>query len=261
MALDFELILVILTLASAVVCLLDKFIFAPKRDKIIPPPKVPLWIDYSRSFFPIFLLVLVLRSFVFEPFRIPSGSLEPTLLVGDLIMVSKFSYGLRLPVINNKVIGTWEPKRGDIVVFRKPGEPGVHYIKRIVGLPGDTISYVDKVLFINGQEAKQAWVDDEYIKNQYRNSFMVKREEEDLTGVKHQIYRNPLVPAVDQTDITVPPGHYFAMGDNRDDSLDSRSWGFLPEKNLVGKAIFIWMSVDTDNWWRIRWHRIGSKIV
>jgi signal peptidase I len=259
MTIDFEFILLALTLFSAAVILLDNVVFASKRINIVPPPKVPLLVDYSRSFFPVFLIVLLLRSFVFEPFRIPSGSLEPTLLIGDLIMVSKFSYGVRLPVIHSKVLKTGEPARGDITVFRKPGEESQHYIKRIVGVPGDTLSYVDKVLYVNGEPAKQTWLADKFIKAEERTHWPVTLEEEDLMGVKHNIYQSSLVPAVDFENVVVPEGHYYAMGDNRDDSADSRYWGFVPETHLVGKALFVWMSYDIDKW-RIRWRRIFNPI-
>lgn len=214
----------------------------------------PWWLEYTAGLFPVILVVFLLRSFLFEPFRIPSGSMLPTLHIGDFILVNKFDYGVRLPVVNTKVIEMGSPKRGDIVVFRYPMDTSVDFIKRIVGVPGDRVEYRDKILYVNGVEQPQSrprdFVDD---------STMVTLEErtENLGGLEHSIavdHRRPSwVPmqAVMRKEsactynnrgfvCTVPEGSYFAMGDNRDNSEDSRFWGFVPDENLVGRAVCIW---------------------
>ena len=229
--------------------------------------KENLVVDYARSFFPIFLFVLLLRAFLVEPFRIPSGSMMPTLLVGDFILVNKFSYGLRMPVTKTKFVEIGEPHRGDVVVFRYPKNPKVDYIKRLVGLPGDRISYHDKVLYVNGRPMPQkpvGWYQAVGSGARMRGSYELI---EDLDGVKHHILVNPMVPdfppgceVLAEGEITVPKGHYFMMGDNRDNSNDSRCWGFVPEKNLVGKAFMIWLSLDWKRPGIVDWSRIGQGI-
>jgi len=270
MSMDFALILLILALGSGLIIVIDSVFFAGRRKRefvqsdretqIAKPAtlKLPLLVEYSRSLFPIFLLVLLIRSFLVEPFRIPSGSLEPTLLVGDFVLVNKYDYGLRLLVAHNKMLVIGEPKRGDIVVFRWPPDPKIDYIKRFVGLPGDHIKYVNKVLTINGKVAKQKVLGLTTDNDEQGHSWKVEIRQETINGVSHKIYLRPDLPA-NNFDITVPPGSYFAMGDNRDDSSDSRVWGFVPEKNLVGRAILVWMSwnADTDS---IRWDRLGSML-
>jgi signal peptidase I len=249
---NFALILVVLSLISGIVYLFDVLIWAKKR----PEGKQPGYIvEYSRSFFPVFLVVLLLRSFLIEPFRIPSGSLEPTLLVGDFVAVNKFAYGLRLPVVEKKFIPIANPKTGDIAVFRWPPEPSYDYIKRVIGVPGDKISYHNKVLTVNGKEAKQTFV--EYTMDE-SSGRPVAKYKEDLNGVMHEIFVRADVPAVD-FDIVVPESNYFMMGDNRDDSADSRFWGFVPDTYLRGKAFLVWMSWNgnTDN---LRWSKIGRLI-
>ncbi len=229
--------------------------------------KEPVLVDYARSFFPIFLFVLLLRGFVVEPFRIPSGSMMPTLLVGDFILVNKFSYGLRMPVTKTKIVEVGEPQRGDVVVFRYPRNPRTDYIKRLVGLPGDRIAYRDKVLYVNGELMPQEPV------GWYQASGSGARMQgayeliEDLTGVEHHILVNPNVPdfppgcdVLAGGEIRVPEGHYFVMGDNRDNSNDSRCWGFVPEGNLVGKAFVIWLSIDWKRPGIVDWGRIGQRI-
>jgi signal peptidase I len=207
-------------------------------------------VEYSRSFFPVLLFVLVVRSFVFEPFRIPSGSMMPTLLEGDFIFVKKYSYGLRLPVTETKVIETGEPKRGDVVVFRLPSNPSVNYIKRIIGLPGDTVVYERHRLTINGEQVDlKAGNDDSWNAPVYV---------EDLDGRVHDILvMNPQFSTRDNT-YRVPEGHYFVMGDNRDRSKDSRFIGSIPEEFLVGEAVRIWMHFVP--WNMPDWDRIGTKI-
>ncbi|MDR5868216.1 signal peptidase I [Halomonas koreensis] len=201
--------------------------------------KEPWPVDYARSFFPVLLVVLVLRSFLVEPFQIPSGSMRPTLEVGDFILVNKFAYGLRLPVVDTKVVDIDEPERGDVMVFRFPDEPSVNFIKRVVGLPGDRIRYEDKQLYVNGRPVPKALLEagpegapDELL------------FEERLGEVAHPIYNNPRDPGPQMREIVVPQGHYFTMGDNRDHSNDSRYWGFVPEENVVGKAFAVWMHWD-----------------
>jgi len=223
-----------------------------------PPVKEPLMVEYARSFFPVVLIVLLLRSFLFEPFRIPSGSMMPTLLIGDFILVNKFSYGVRLPVLNTKIVELGEPKRGDIVVFRFPKQPSVDYIKRVIGLPGDRIAYFDKKLYVNGQPAKQVSLGRYQGVGQGVNMSGAERLDEDLTGVEHAILISHGVSTVEDV-FVVPQGQYFVMGDNRDNSNDSRYWGTVPEGNLVGKAFFIWMNWDWQNN-GIAFNRIGTVL-
>ena len=229
--------------------------------------KAPLLVDYARSFFPIFLFVLVLRTFVVEPFRIPSGSMMPTLLVGDFILVNKFAYGLRLPVLGTKVVEIGEPQRGDVVVFKYPRDPKVDYIKRLVGLPGDRIAYHDKKLYINGKPMPQkpvGWYQAVGSGARMQGAYELV---EDLDGVRQHILVDPRRPDLPPGcevlaggEITVPPGHYFMMGDNRDNSNDSRCWGFVPEGDLVGKAFVIWLAVDWNRPGIVDFSRIGQVI-
>ena len=249
---NFALILLVLSVLSGLVMLLDKVCGSKKskHGKIVA--KV---IEYSYSYFPVFLLVLLLRSFLLEPFRIPSGSLEPTLQVGDFVAVNKFAYGFRLPVWEKKVIAISNPKRGEIAVFRWPPAPQYDFIKRVVGVPGDTISYHNKVLTINGKVMKQTFV--EYTTDESSGKAVAKYRE-NLDGTVHDIYVRTDTPAVDY-DITVPDGSYFMMGDNRDDSADSRFWGFVSDKYLRGKAFLVWMSWNgkTDS---VRWSKVGRFV-
>lgn len=273
---NFEYVLTMATVFSGIIYLLDTLIFARLRKKRCENMKekravlntneveylsrgVPVIVDYSRSFFFVLLLVLVLRSFIFEPFRIPSGSLEPTLLTGDFILVDKFSYGIRLPVLNKKIIKMAEPKRGDIVVFRWPVNPKVDFIKRVVGVPGDTISYINKVFYINGEEANQTY--QETVPYLYENGSTVNAEklQENLLGIKHEIYQMEFRPAEDFTNLTVPEGMYFMIGDNRDDSDDSRHWGFVPEENIVGKPQYVLLSWN-KHLFNLRWDRMGTAV-
>lgn len=245
---NFELLLFYAIVFTGIIACFDILFFAAKRKN--QSKKLPLIVEYSRSFFPILLLVFSIRSFAYEPYRIPSGSLKPTLLVGDFILVNKFDYGIRLPVIHKKILSMGEPKRGDIVVFREPPTESRNLIKRVIGLPGDRVSYKDKVLYINGKEISQ----------EFKSASMdVIEKQENLLGVTHHIYQSP-AREDDDFDVVVPAGKYFMMGDNRDDSADSRAWGFLPEENIVGKATHIWMSVDTPKH-PVRWERIGEKII
>ena len=253
---NFALILLICTIVTGLMTIVDKFHFAKQADR-------EAWLNklffQGRSFFPVFLLVFVLRSFVVEPFRIPSSSLEPTLLVGDFVAVNKFSYGLRFPVLDKKILDIGKPQHGDISVFAWPPNKKFDYIKRVIGLPGDQVRYHNKILTINGVEAKQHLVKHTSFLDEQGQLQSVDLIEEQLGNVKHQIYVNSKVPAFD-FEITVPQGQYFMMGDNRDNSSDSRYWGFVPDKNLKGKAFLIWMSWNgvANN---IRWSRIGQSIV
>ncbi len=218
--------------------------------------RVPWWIEYCVSFFPVILFVFVLRSFVVEPFRIPSGSMLPTLQNGDLILVNKFEYGVRLPIVNQKVVDLGEPERGDVVVFRYPVDTSVDYIKRVVGLPGDEILYRDKVLSINGKEVANVRDGDyfepdrsnyvgrytEELGDQTHSILLNKRASQDFMPIVDFPYRDQCRYLANGVACKVPEGHYFMMGDNRDNSLDSRYWGFVPEQNIVGRAFFIWMN-------------------
>ena len=226
---------------------------AQARQKILMQP---WWLDWTAGLFPVILAVFVLRSFLFEPFKIPSGSMIPTLLVGDLILVNKFEYGIRLPVINTKITAGSPLHRGDVVVFRYPPKPSLDYIKRVVGLPGDEVAYLNKRLTINGQPVSKKPVPDFFDEDTMQ---YFKQYEEVLGGKRHRILNDDNRPAfipgaenfpdrdncrysVEGVVCKVPAGHYFMMGDNRDNSLDSRYWGFVPDQNIVGKAFFIWMN-------------------
>ena len=225
----------------------------------------PWWLDWTAGLFPVIVAVFVLRSFLFEPFKIPSGSMIPTLLIGDLILVNKFTYGVRLPVINTKLTEGNKPQRGDVMVFRYPPRPSQDYIKRVVGVPGDEVAYLNKRLTINGKPVVTTPLPDYFDEDTMRYS---RQFEEVLGERKHGILndddRPAFVPGADQFPFNqncrysvegvvckVPDGHYFMMGDNRDNSLDSRYWGFVPDKNIVGKAFFVWMNFGN-------FKRIGS---
>ena len=253
---SFPALMVSLVAITGLIWLLDKMIWAAKR---LPGDKDPVIVEYAKSFFPIILAVLVVRSFLVEPFRIPSASMVPTLHIGDFILVNKYSYGVRLPVINTKVVDISEPERGDVVVFRYPPQPEIDYIKRVVGLPGDRVEYCDKTVYINGQVMKQTEREKGAdllgivpIKN--------KLLSEKLGDKNHDIAVAPGRQRV-LVDHIIPDGEYFVMGDNRDNSSDSRFWGTVPEQNLVGKAFYIWMSWDCNaSWSCISWNRVGSSI-
>ncbi len=282
---NFALILFVLTVVTAVFWVLDLKRFAPARRRaaeeagkrfdaanreaidrgeaaVLDERKrltekllaQPWWLEYTAGLFPVILIVFLLRSFLFEPFRIPSGSMLPTLHIGDFILVNKFNYGIRLPVLNTKIIPVGSPKRGDVVVFKYPMDESVDYIKRVVGTPGDTVEYRDKVLFINGEEQIQVnprdWVDENTL-------ITLEEKDEMLGGVSHLMARDHRRPSwVPERAIlrkeescsynergfvcTVPEGHYFMMGDNRDNSEDSRYWGFVADSQIVGEAVLIW---------------------
>jgi signal peptidase I len=273
---DFALLLVVLTAASGVVWLIDRLALAPARKRRAQALEAmtaltreerdarartalqePVAVEYARSFFPVLLLILLFRSFIAEPFKIPSGSMMPTLLVGDFILVNKFAYGLRLPVLDRKILAVGEPERGDVFVFRYPQNPKEDYIKRVIGLPGDEITYRDKTLFVNGVEVAETDLGN-YVgpSEPGRNLGNARVLAEKLGEVEHRILEIPNAWIGHEGSWTVPAGHYFAMGDNRDSSADSRFWGFVPEENLVGRAFVIWM-----NWNKgIDFSRIGTVI-
>jgi len=285
---NFALILFVLVILTGVAWVADKLVFMPQRRRAAEAAvaefdrqqarigerfadenaaqtrarlrddklRQPWWLEYSASFFPVILVVFVVRSFVVEPFKIPSGSMVPTLLVGDFILVNKFDYGIRLPITNTKITEGRPLQRGDVVVFRYPKDESVDYIKRVIGLPGDTVAYQDKQLTINGKPVPETPLPD-YLDDERMG--YAKQFEEDLDGRKNAILNNPAVPPfiVGAEDYPyrdnctynargvickVPPGNYFMMGDNRDNSADSRYWGFAPDKNVVGRAFFIWMN-------------------
>ena len=285
---NFALILFLLTLGTGLVWGFDRYYLAPRRRKgleaalaefdarsarltdsgikldtagraeLIANFEVPpAWVAYTGSFFPVIAAVFIFRSFIYEPFKIPSSSMVPTLQIGDLILVNKFTFGIRLPVVNKKIISINDPARGDVLVFKFPKDPALDYIKRVVGIPGDKIIYRNKRLTINGQEIVYEKLPD-YLDEERLSYYSHYRE--NLTGVVHGILNDDRIPAyVPSPDAfpqhelctynlegfacTVPAGHTFVMGDNRDNSLDSRYWGFVPDKNIVGKAFFVWMNL------------------
>lgn len=284
---NFSLLLFILTLVTLAYWLAERFYFAParsraastleqqdaaRRDELAKKgiAKVdgdvsqareallmqPWWLDWTAGLFPVILVVFLLRSFLFEPFKIPSGSMVPTLLIGDLILVNKYHYGVRLPVINKKIIPINDPKRGDVMVFRYPANPSIDYIKRVVGLPGDEVAYLNQRLYLNGKLVETQALPEFYDDDSTR---YFKQYGEKLGSVAHNIlvdvqrpsYIRPTDPfpfkencrySAEGVTCKVPAGHYFMMGDNRDNSEDSRFWGFVPDQNIVGKAFFVWMN-------------------
>jgi signal peptidase I len=273
---DFALLLVVLTALSGVIWLIDRLALSAARTRRAQAFETmtalsqeerdararnalqePVAVEYARSFFPVLLLILLFRSFIAEPFKIPSGSMMPTLLVGDFILVNKFAYGLRLPVLNTKILGVGEPKRGDVFVFRYPENPKEDYIKRVIGLPGDEITYRNKTLYINGQEVGETELGPYTGPSEAGRSMAGGQvKQEDLQGVQHRIMLLPQSYIGHEGTWHVPQGQYFAMGDNRDNSQDSRFWGFVPEANLVGRAFVIWMNFDNG----IDFSRIGTLI-
>ncbi len=265
MNIDFAFALVLLTSASGFIWLVDSLLFRQRRmnravQKSIEAPREPVLVEYSRSLFPVLLIVLVFRSFLFEPFKIPSGSMIPTLLVGDFIVVNKFAYGVRLPVLNTKIYSIGVPQRGDVVVFRYPQDTSVNFIKRAIGLPGDTITYRDKQLYVNGEKIEKE------SKGSFKSSDIkcstpardAKLFNEQLGNIEHDILVHGSRSSRNGQWI-VPDGHYFMMGDNRDRSNDSRMWGFVPEENLVGRAVGIWLNFDFEKGCA-DWSRVGNSI-
>jgi signal peptidase I len=291
--LDFSLVLVTVVAAAGVVWLLDHLLFEPARRRAATGAgrdaaslPLPVTVDYARSFFPVAVIVLLVRSFIFEPFRIPSDSMMPTLLDGDFIIVNKYAYGLRLPVIDQKLVSIGEPQRGDVVVFHYPPDPAVNFIKRLVGLPGDHVRITADQLIINGVPVPLQ-ADGRYDDGCYHN---MRLSTELLGSHRHQtlscltpdeivaapgsscnrrLERNyeciePRIPGArdhsDKDEIEVPPGQYLMIGDNRDNSYDGRYWGFVPEDHLVGKATRIWFNWDLQRSGGPVWSRIGHRI-
>lgn len=254
---SFELILVMITAVTGVITYVDRIIWRPKRLAAVTTEKEPILVEYARSLFPVFLVVLVLRSFIIEPFRIPSGSMYPTLEIGDFIAVNKFSYGVKLPVLQTTIIPISLPERGDVVVFKYPKDPDVDYIKRVIGLPGDRITYIDRVIYVNDQAVSYEPIG-KYVGTE-SGSVMNGAEvvKETLTPEHtHEILLDKSKASLNVQTLVVPPGEYFMMGDNRDHSNDSRFWGTVPEKNLKGKAFGIWMNWDNG----VHFNRIGTGI-
>jgi len=250
LSINLALILTLLTLFTGVIVAVNKFVWERGEKEGGGSAARRILVEYSRSFFPVLLFVLLIRSFVFEPFRIPSGSMMPTLLQGDFIFVTKYSYGLRLPVTETKILDTGAPERGDVVVFRLPADPSVNYIKRIVGLPGDSIVYERHQLTINGERVSL---------EQHPDATPIEpRFVEVLGGREHEILIMDATYTRNDGTYEVPEGHYFVMGDNRDNSRDSRFIRAIPETHLVGEAVRIWMHMDGLSW--PRWERIGNKI-
>ncbi|HTW73613.1 MAG TPA: signal peptidase I [Steroidobacteraceae bacterium] len=294
--LDFSLVLVIVVALSGLIWLADHLLFAPARRRAAERARpdltaapaavmVPVTVDYARSFFPVALIVLLIRAFVFEPFRIPSDSMMPTLLDGDFIIVNKYDYGLRLPVLDRKIVPIGEPHRGDVVVFRFPPDPSVNYIKRLVGLPGDHVRVFNDQLIINGKPVPLV-LDRRYDDGCYHN---MRLSTEVLGRHTHQVLScltpyeivAPVTPTChrrmdrnyvcvepdmgeadhgDSPEMIVPPGEYLMIGDNRDNSYDGRYWGFVPEANLVGKATYVWFNWDLERSGGPTWSRIGHRI-
>ena len=267
MRFDFPTLIVVLVFATGIIWAFDAAVLARRRRAVarqavgasedavaVPPSRI---VEYSKSFFPVFLIVLILRSFIVEPFRIPSNSMMPTLLTGDFILVNKFDYGIRLPVVDTKIVDIGLPERGDVVVFRFPDDPATPFIKRVVGVPGDRIGYYDKVLYVNDEPVDQSPLG-RYVGSGSGTvmsgaSLRVER----LSGADHRILVQPGARSV-QGEAVVPEGHYFVLGDNRDNSRDSRYWGTVSEDLLIGKAFRIWMNWDFGH--GIDWKRIGKSI-
>jgi signal peptidase I len=260
---DFPLILLSVIVFSGVVVLVDYIFCLCNKEKFLEKKKRSVIIEYSRAFFPVLLLVFCIRSFLVQPYRVPTGSLEPTVMPGDFILVNQFDYGLRFPVWNKKFVKIDEPKRGQIALVPYPVDPSFTFVKRVIGLPGDHISYINKVLYINGKKQPQKYIGTVTRLNDFGQLTTYQKYQEDLDGVKHDIFLVANDPAENFYNLVVPKNEYFMMGDNRDESEDSRYWGFASEKTLVGRAMFIWMSWDPNaaHWYDyIRWHRIGNKL-
>ncbi len=265
MIIDFSFYLFVAVVFTGIVWLIDTWYLKPRREQIIQEStevhqgvevsrkgKEPVIVEYSKSFFPVLLIVFLLRGFVVEPFRIPSGSMLPSLYIGDFILVNKFAYGIKIPVLNKKIVEYNSPERGDVVVFRYPRDPSLDYIKRVIGLPGDKIAYFNKVLYVNSKPVARDFV------GQYKGPGQTSASEysEALEGAEHAILLMPARPNNLQGEYIVPEGMFFVMGDNRDNSNDSRVWGPVPESNLIGKAFMIWMHFSDE----MHFDRIGNLI-
>jgi signal peptidase I len=270
---NFLAILFIATAFSGIIYFLDLVWWQPARQRAMTPTltlprkqgreereKIPKVIEYSRSFFPILLLVFVVRAFVFQPFVVPTGSLEPTIMPKAFIGVNEFAYGLRWPLNNQKILAIGLPKHGDIILFHDTAVPNKDLVKRVIGLPGDHISYIDKVLYVNGQKADQTAAGYTTDGNDDLGPvWTVQIKHENFLGVQHDIYVRPDVPAQNFYNLVVPAGEYFMMGDNRDNSEDSRYWGFVPEHNIIGKGWFVILSWNTKIG-AVRWDQVFKKL-
>ncbi|MDJ0957545.1 MAG: signal peptidase I [Arenicellales bacterium] len=257
---DFALILFIALVVTGSISLWDRLARKPKPELIAGEKRKEPWlIEYSKAFFPVILVVFLLRSFIVEPFRIPSGSMLPSLHIGDFILVNKFNYGIRLPIINKKVIPISSPERGDVMVFRFPHDKSINFIKRVVGLPSDKIEYKDKRVYVNGKPVPMEALGEFNFREVSQKNHVGKRYLETLDSVAHEIIVDPTKQTT-ETSYAVPEGHYFVMGDNRDHSNDSRYWGFVPEQNIIGKAFFIWFSWDLEGSGDLAWNRIGNSV-
>ncbi|MDA3868769.1 MAG: signal peptidase I [Gammaproteobacteria bacterium] len=262
MIFDFSFYLFVGVLITGVIWAIDKVYAAPRRSATLQAGtdeinmddsvKEPVIVEYAKSFFPVLLIVFLLRGFVVEPFKIPSGSMLPSLYIGDFILVNKFAYGIRVPVLNKKIIETGEPERGDVMVFRYPRDPSLDYIKRVIGLPGDHIAYYNKVLYVNGKPAEREFVGEYEGPGQSHASEYLEK----LDGVEHSMLLMPGRPNSLEGEYVVPEKMYFMMGDNRDNSTDSRVWGPVPEENIVGEAFMVWMHWSDG----VLWNRLGTII-
>jgi len=259
MVFDFSFVLVALAALTGVIWGLDRWLFEDAR-RARGVAKDPVLVDYARSFFPVILIVLVLRSFLYEPFRIPSDSMMPTLVHGDFIFVNKWRYGLRLPVANTKVVDIGMPQRGDVIVFRKPTDPSLVLIKRLVGMPGDTIRVAGTQVWINGTPSRIE-VGELYSGPKSEQYPFTQVGEEHLGDTMHAVLLVQTRTGL-EGEWQVPAGHYFMMGDNRNNSQDSRypDVGYVPEANVIGKAEAIWLSFDPDRSWHLLWDRMGTGI-
>jgi signal peptidase I len=260
---NFQATLTLLVAGTGMIALIDRLFVHKKR--MAEERARPLIVENAYAFFGVLLLVWAIRSFLIQPYRVPTGSLLPTIEPGDFLAVNQFAYGFRFPVINKKLVAVAEPKRGEIALFYYPVDPNVVFIKRVIGLPGDHIEFKNKVLYINGKEMKQTFIEsavdhEPATENNPEEHLPIVIKQENLDGIKHRIYMSPFDTALSADfNVDVPAGNYFMMGDNRDNSGDSRVWGFVPEKNLIGKALVIWMNWDPlSN--KPKWHRIGHVV-
>lgn len=255
-SIDFPLILTSLVVLTGLITFIDAVLCRARRGTVYRQTHVILWI---RSIFPVLLLVWIIRSFIVQPYHVPTGSLEPTIYPGDFMLVNQFAYGLHFPVFHKKFLSVGDPKRGDIVLFHWPPHPHMIYVKRMIGLPGDHIRYHDKVLFINGKKMAQSFVKQTQDREPGETPVPVYQFKERLGSIEHAILLRPYYDASGNFDLSVPKDHYFVMGDNRDNSGDSREWGFVPKSHLIGKALIVLVSWDANRH-RLRWRHMGRLI-